>query len=502
MGNILYFIFTIWKSKLSLLLLISLALFYKLTIYFSRDHSIKYYVSLDNVKTDLYLGNFYETFQNSLEPIEYLRNIRMGKMVSKNEQNIITSYKYSYFCSSKYILNNKSKKNQWNFNPPFYIISSYYDDRESEYFSNNSVIQIIASAYNSTYIHENKYFCHIFSSRSKRYLYSSPVMVRTLWNRAWDPRVSFYTSFLLTCPVITNSDIMYNLAGLYCPPKNISLNVIQNPKLKEDSDIKITACVKGLDFEQDISLKLLEWIEWQKQFGINHVTMYIYDVNERAQRVLDYFVGTGFLTLIPITLPGHQPNEPNTRRSFIKGNKQQKRRNELISYNDCFYRHSKDSDYVLIIDIDEIIVPLEHNTYQEMLLSIKDYKYTSFMVQNVFKFTSNVTTDNILPFSSHFYRSTISQGKEAYAKSFIRTKYASSVFTHFALHKQTNDSKKFYVPLQTAIKLHFKENCPEESMFECDRLIESSTKDDLLSSIAPNLRNKIKKIAISLNLIN
>uniref|UniRef100_A0A0K0FWK7 Glycosyltransferase family 92 protein n=1 Tax=Strongyloides venezuelensis TaxID=75913 RepID=A0A0K0FWK7_STRVS len=415
-----------------------------------------------------------------------------------------TSFLYHYYCPYRYYSGNITKNDGWNKNPPFYIFSSYYDDRDSDFFLGRPVLQIISSAYNSSYVNDKDYYCHFFDSTTKNYLYSSPIMVRTLWNRAWDPRLSFYTSFLLTCPIKRNNmNVVFNVGGPYCPNKDLPLNSFVIPQQSNGDDIKITTCVKGLDFDDDLSIKLIEWIEWQKYFGVNHVTFYLYKVHSNMDKVLKYYVDSGYVTVIPITLPGYQPNDPEERSLFIRRNKQQKRRNELIPYNDCFYRHLKDSQYILIIDIDEIVVTMNNMKYQEMIKLIPDYKYSSVMVQNVFKFKNDSQIlDKNLPLGSHKYRCKDSQGKEAYAKPFISTKYASSVFTHFAFHKQVNGTKKFYLPKEIGIKLHFKDTCPSESMYECDKLLNSTIDDDLLISRSKNVRENIIKVGLSLKLIN
>lgn len=51
---------------------------------------------------------------------------------------------------------------------------------------------------------------------------------------------------------------------------------------------------------------------------------------------------------VPLTLPGNSPNNPFTRSHFIWRNRQQKRRHELIPYNDCLYRS------LLVVLVDEL----------------------------------------------------------------------------------------------------------------------------------------------------
>ncbi len=54
---------------------------------------------------------------------------------------------------------------------------------------------------------------------------------------------------------------------------------------------------------------------------------------------------------------------------------------ELIDYNDCLYRNLYNYEYLAIIDIDEIIVPVNAYNWSELIEEIKVYfkaKSTSY----------------------------------------------------------------------------------------------------------------------------
>ncbi|KAK5968232.1 hypothetical protein GCK32_011449 [Trichostrongylus colubriformis] len=92
-----------------------------------------------------------------------------------------------------------------------------------------------------------------------------------------------------------------------------------------------------MDFQEDVSTRLVEWLEAQYLLGVSTVTTYVYTVAKNVQRVLDRYEKLGKLVQIPLTLPGHSPNLPLVRSQYIARNRQQKRRHELIPYNDCLY---------------------------------------------------------------------------------------------------------------------------------------------------------------------
>lgn len=116
-----------------------------------------------------------------------------------------------------------------------------------------------------------------------------------------------------------------------------------------------------------ISVRLAEWIEANLLFGADKIVIYTYAVHPNVAKILEYYSEKNAVHAIPLTLPGNMPNIPQYRSSFIQRNRQQKRRNELIPYNDCLYRHLHTHRFVLIVDIDEVVVPMQHKNWAEML---------------------------------------------------------------------------------------------------------------------------------------
>uniref|UniRef100_A0AC35TY97 Glycosyltransferase family 92 protein n=1 Tax=Rhabditophanes sp. KR3021 TaxID=114890 RepID=A0AC35TY97_9BILA len=483
------------STKLAIITLVLLLL--RLKLFSNKNESSVEIKALDKIDIETYLSDFHQSFNSALEPLQYMNKLTTGKVVSEENFESYGHVEYKYFCS-KFTKRNDIKSNiQWTFNTPFYVLTAYYDNRENEFLKSKQNIKIIASAYNSSYIEDNTFYCHMFSKQTKQYLYSSKVIIRVLWNRGWDPRVGvFYTAFLLTCPTQDTEEVFLNIGSNSCPGKKSKPILVDHPlqKLSNNSLPTVSVCVKGLDFKEDISSRLIEWIEWQKHFGVKHITFYTYSIENNTSKVLDYYENN-FVTSISLTLPGYQPSTNETRSKFISNNLLQKRRNELISYNDCFYRHIHDSDYVLIIDTDEIIVPLKENNYPNMLKHFEKINSASFMVQNVFKFTRNMNSSNLeFPLLSNNKRSLQKQGKESYAKSFIKTKFTTSVFTHFALHKQFRNIKKFYVDRQDSLKLHFRKNCPKNSMDLCDDTIKDMEEDTILKDQSENVKINVLKV--------
>jgi hypothetical protein len=66
----------------------------------------------------------------------------------------------------------------------------------------------------------------------------------------------------------------------------------------------------------------------------------------------------GLVELRQWQLPGVLPNSPEERRQLFRKNIWQKRRIEVLPYNECFHDNMYNFRFVVPVDIDEIIVPV------------------------------------------------------------------------------------------------------------------------------------------------
>ncbi|EDW00187.1 uncharacterized protein LOC6565480 [Drosophila grimshawi] len=125
------------------------------------------------------------------------------------------------------------------------------------------------------------------------------------------------------------------------------------------STLSFGVCIKGFDFPFiDLSERLIEWFELQRLLGASRIYAYMYDVHPAVQRVLDYYQRIDFLELRPLTMANGMPRLRHYQHLLLQKRRMIKRLNELIPYNDCFYRNMHRHDYLLNVDIDEVIMPL------------------------------------------------------------------------------------------------------------------------------------------------
>ncbi|KAL1415404.1 hypothetical protein MTO96_006829 [Rhipicephalus appendiculatus] len=171
------------------------------------------------------------------------------------------------------------------------------------------------------------------------------------------------------------------------PTNNV--RVMNNrPAAKQD----FAVCVKGLDFlKDDLSVRLIEWIELLNILGAQKIFLYELDIHPNISKTLQYYQQKGLVELTPITLPGDQPNLPGLRHNFLRMKVTCKRQNELNPYNDCLYRNLYSYKYIILLDVDEVIIPVQHHTWKQLMsdvvpmsLYLKHYTWASYHVRNVY----------------------------------------------------------------------------------------------------------------------
>ena len=174
----------------------------------------------------------------------------------------------------------------------------------------------------------------------------------------------------------------------------------------------------------------------------------IVDTAAEVTRVLEHYAAEGLATTVNVTLPGFQPNYPPERRRYLRANIWQKRRFELVHYNDCLYRNLYRYQFVVPLDVDEVLVPLQYRTWAELIDHLEEvnprllHRFASLSVRNVYFFDNlTQTPDQSLP--EHFHvlrhteRSSNISGRGLSSKALVSTKGALTVFNHYALSRCT-----------------------------------------------------------------
>lgn len=393
--------------------------------------------------------------------------------------------------------------------PDLHLLSAHYDTRVWVHGGKNRHHVRLLGAIKSADADSIRFFCQLWYSELPR-----PIVVEAdrteIWLPAWDggaPPGRYYRPFIFSCPVPFNvsspldggpTNVSLVTEPCACPPNSLAL-----PRTPErDPKHGIAVCVKGLDFAEDISARLVEWLELQFLLGADRVFFYIFQVHPKVDLVLRYYRRFRRVQFERIQLPGpEEPNTPAKRRQYLANNTWQKRRHELLPYNDCYYRHVPTHQFVLLVDIDEVVLPRRHATWKEMLDSLVSASpnllatYASLAVPNVYFFDHFERERSWSWFLSRVTRSANFTRPGFAVKSFFATNSSLAVFNHYTLVPLYGKLQRTVLLSKDDVQLnHYRAKCPAEMEPLChDDYFRFTKRDKTLWRFESKFRSKVEE---------
>jgi hypothetical protein len=340
-------------------------------------------------------------------------------------------------------------------NGTYFLYNAFYDDRQLG--GPLPVVRIIAMI---DRLSPPPILCQLWFANVH-----SPVVTLAAHFYMWYPQWGNYNDgilqpYLITCPIsqmkefstATHVPRSVSLIKKPCENATNSLLIINNRSSLGKKQFAV--CVKGLDFPTtDLSARLVEWIELLNILGVDKIFFYEYDLDPNTTKVLKYYHDRQLIQVKKMSLPGSQPNLPELRHQYLKNQTVGRRHNEIISYNDCLYNNIYSYQYLVLLDIDEVIMPLVHGNWSQLIakvqefLRIKKLSRAAYSVQNVYFFDDfnndnqiKSSTDNAgdeikippyLHMLQHVYRSHKYNIPGYYEKSFFDTERVVTMHNHY-----------------------------------------------------------------------
>ncbi|XP_059161031.1 uncharacterized protein LOC131944441 [Physella acuta] len=125
---------------------------------------------------------------------------------------------------------------------------------------------------------------------------------------------------------------------------------IQYPKQRERN---FTVCYPALFGYNNIS-RIIQAIEINRVLGAQHFFIYNYSISREMDAVLRHYQDEGVLTVLQWPLP-----LDDVKDIWYYG--------QMSAINDCVYRNKFVSQYVVIQDPDELIIPNHHMTWSDLI---------------------------------------------------------------------------------------------------------------------------------------
>ncbi|KAF8771025.1 hypothetical protein HNY73_018487 [Argiope bruennichi] len=175
---------------------------------------------------------------------------------------------------------------------------------------------------------EKRIFCMFWFQDDKTSVIEAEV--DELWVAYWDyanPR-EYYRPLLISCAVNEHSTpIAVSVITKPCvEPTNVFWFNSTHSDTNQTRDFAI--CLKPLNFQNDISSRLLEWLELQFLLGASNITIYMYHLNQRTLEMLRIYESSRRIAIINHTLPENNSKNFSESESSLDKAIWQKRRHE------------------------------------------------------------------------------------------------------------------------------------------------------------------------------
>merc|ERR550532_2922871 len=144
------------------------------------------------------------------------------------------------------------------------------------------------------------------------------------------------------------------------PPANYLQVHYHNTGIKDSPGVPNTigVCVKPLHFTYNKTLELLQFIELNRILGVSRFTLYNDTVSDDVGCLLSHYIKQGIVDLLPWKLDMISQKEIRTEGLFA-------------ALNDCLYRNMKTVQYLIMMDLDELIIPYQSHTLTDLLTDLR-----------------------------------------------------------------------------------------------------------------------------------
>ncbi|CAK1551104.1 unnamed protein product [Leptosia nina] len=268
------------------------------------------------------------------------------------------------------------------------LYAAYYDQRTPQHY-----VRVLGIFHGRNVSSLEELYCQTRSTREDQE--SVEVVAAKLleiWWQDWDQTSNDVdTPLLLSCPLTEPLNEKSAVSIVTEPCDNPTNGFHVTPISAQKYSRKFTVCVKDMNFADDITLSLVEWVETNRLLGAEMIDIYVDSVHKNTETTLLRYQAHGLVRLFQVPIK-------NTARSLW-----QRRRDHLVTYNDCLYRNILESKFIIPLDVDEVLVPKTaytwHGLFQRLPYQGWDPNlHSAVLVRNVFFFN----------FMQDFYKSKIS----------------------------------------------------------------------------------------------
>nr|XP_019953450.1 PREDICTED: uncharacterized protein LOC109636271 [Paralichthys olivaceus] len=165
---------------------------------------------------------------------------------------------------------------------------------------------------------------------------------------------------------------------IWLPIRNRKTNVDEEAKLQ----FNFTVCISNLFADYNNVLQFAQTLEMYKLLGVDRVVIYNTSCGLELERLLQIYSQDGFVEMVP--WPIHHHLNPSKGWLFSEHGGDLHYFGQLTTLNECIYRSMERSRYVLLNDIDEIVMPYQHNNLMSLMNMLQQQHPNAgvFLIEN------------------------------------------------------------------------------------------------------------------------
>ncbi|ESO02360.1 hypothetical protein HELRODRAFT_188674 [Helobdella robusta] len=276
------------------------------------------------------------------------------------------------------------------------------------------------------------------------------------------------------------------------------IEVPEKPKVQKEFALCVQIGYGAID-----PVHLVEWMELQKILGVDVIGFYDMEIDEPAMAVLKHYAEEGLVDL--------------RRSDYIPNGPQQYMLHGSPVINDCMYRHMFTHRYLLVYDVDEVILPLKKtstsqtlNNFSSLVQMIKEKHGNDprlYLFRNHYFFTDLPPDQRELSeFTFLKYRQSVPVSVFGYStKSLTDPQTCVVMHNHFcwSYTKKYETMKMLDVDMTLAVNQHYKKCHLPTS--ECTGLLKQASenkaivpyRDELITNVHRTvtiIRQKVKDL--------
>ncbi|XP_042335130.1 glycosyltransferase family 92 protein F13G3.3-like [Sceloporus undulatus] len=159
---------------------------------------------------------------------------------------------------------------------------------------------------------------------------------------------------------------------------------------------EFTVCMSPMFGGYNNVLQFIQSVEMYKILGAQKVVIYKNNCSRLMEKVLRYYVSEGTIEIVqwPIDLY----LTPSSHWHYSMDPKDIGYYGQIAALNDCVYHNMHRSKYVLLIDADEIILPIKDPDWKSLMKRLEDDNPDA----GVFRFENHVFQNNVFASASPF----------------------------------------------------------------------------------------------------